>query len=227
MQVYRHVNSIFTSNTYILTEKTDDRIYVVDPGFDSNEVSKWLKEHNKKLVGIILTHAHHDHIYGLNDLLEEFPEASIYVTHKMVPSLLSAKANMSEYMEIPFILNSTYLKNIVILNEDNQLSLWKNMSVDVIFTPGHTTDSITFLIDKYVFSGDSLIPGIKNVYRKKSGGNSEENIKSINSIYNTFMEYNVLLPGHGAENTLAKSKKVTEFCSLDYQSGFSEIISIK
>lgn len=223
MQVFRHVNSIFTSNTYLLSEKTDKRIYAVDPGSDSKAVLDWLKNNNRLLAGIILTHAHHDHIYGINDLLVGFPDAKLYVTQKMITPLLSAKANMSEYMERPLTLNTSYLSNIKILIENGKLLLWNKVGIYVLNTPGHTIDSITFRIDNYVFSGDSLIPGMRIVYRKKAGGDPVESANSISNIYKTFNEYNVLLPGHGGESNLAESKQVNVFCQLNYNSGFCKI----
>ena len=223
MLVFRHVNSIFASNTYILCKKLNKQFYIVDPGSDSKEVLKWLNDHNGKLVGILLTHAHHDHIYGINDLLDRFPESKLYITQKMIEVLLSAKANMSEYMEIPLTLNAAYLSNIEILNESASLLLWNKVGIYVLNTPGHTTDSITFQIDNYVFSGDSLIPGMKNIYRKKTGGDPVESATSINNIYNTFMEHNILLPGHGGEKSLGESKQAKVFCSIKYHTGFCKV----
>jgi glyoxylase-like metal-dependent hydrolase (beta-lactamase superfamily II) len=141
----------------------------------------------------------------------------------MIEFLMSAKANMSEYLGLPFTLNISYLSNIKTLCENSPLLLWNKIKTDVLYTPGHTVDSITFRIDDYVFSGDSLIPGIKTVYRKKSGGDPVVIENSINKIYNTFSENNILLPGHGSEIKLNESKQVNLFDSLNYHSGFCKI----
>jgi len=223
MQVFRHVNSIFTSNTYLLYEKPYDHIYVVDPGSDSKEVLNWLNNNHKYLAGILLTHAHHDHIYGINDLIAEFPDAKLFVTHEMIRLLMSAKDNMSEYMETPFTLNASYLGNIEIVNGKGMLVRWKKIDILILDTPGHSNDCITFRIDNYVFSGDSLIPGMKNVYRRKTGGDPVKGANSINNIYYTFKDHNILLPGHGGVSTLAESKLVNVFCQLNYNTGFSKI----
>jgi len=223
MQVFRHVNSIFNSNTYLITKSKKNYIYVVDPGSDSKDVLDWLNLNNKQLAGILLTHSHHDHIYGINDLLEYFPNASLYITQKMVEPLFSAKLNMSEYMGKTFTLNKSYYRNIEFLLEMSSSLLWNIVDVYVLSTPGHTVESISFKIDRFVFTGDSLIPGMKTVYRKKTGGNLLDNENSIKKIYNLFVGEKVLLPGHGKEFTLSKSKRVNTFCSLDSFSGFSMI----
>src|SRR5665648_434309 len=172
MQVFRHINSVFASNTYILSRQIDNRIYVIDPGSDSDAVLDWIDNHNGRLAGIFLTHAHHDHIYGINDLLNSFPDASLYITKEMTTCLSSEKSNMSEYLQRPFTLNTSYLNNIEFLNKNCNTLLWNEIGVYIMYTPGHTNDSITFQIDNYIFSGDSLIPGLKIVYRKKTGGDS-------------------------------------------------------
>ena len=223
MQVFRHVNGVFNSNTYLISQATNNNVYLIDPGSDSIAVLDWLTINSKELVGILLTHAHHDHIYGVNDLLDKFPKAKLYITKEMIEPLLSAKINISAYMENDITLNISYLNNIEFLEENSNLLLWDLVNLNVLFTPGHTIDSITFQINKYVFTGDSLIPGKKTVYRKKTGGNIMLSTDSINKIYNLFTGDNILLPGHGKEFTLNESKCVNEFCSLDWHSGFSLI----
>lgn len=223
MQVFRHVNSIFASNTYILTNRKSNSIYIVDPGSDADAVLGWLNIHNFKIEGILLTHAHHDHIYGVNDLLNIFPNSKLFVTQNMIGNLTSSKNNISAYMERPFTLNNEYTKNIEILEENCDLYLWNDLQVFILLTPGHTEDSITFQIDKYIFSGDALIPGAKIVYRKKTGGDYMTGKVSVNKIYNKFAEHHILLPGHGKECSLNDSKCINTFQSLNYHLGFYEI----
>jgi hydroxyacylglutathione hydrolase len=65
MKVKRFVNNIFTSNTYVLYQDVANELWVIDPGSSINELIEWIEREEKILKGILLTHAHHDHINGL------------------------------------------------------------------------------------------------------------------------------------------------------------------
>lgn len=78
--------------------------------------------------------------------------------------------------------------------------------VQVIETPGHSSDSISFLIDNYIFTGDAYIPNIK-VVTKLKGGNVELANTSVEKIKSLFKEKMTLCPGHGEmDNNCIKLK---------------------
>ena len=69
MQVNRLVNSFYTSNTYIISDAVGDGVWLVDCGDYVSQVKPLLE--GRKVIGVLLTHTHSDHIYGLVDLLED------------------------------------------------------------------------------------------------------------------------------------------------------------
>src|SRR5674476_694978 len=103
MEVVRFINSIFTSNSYILYSEISESAFVIDPG-DSKTIIDWLKSNNKFLKGILITHSHFDHIYGINDLHDNFPEMNIYGSYYAKEGMMSEKLNGSLYMEMPFVI---------------------------------------------------------------------------------------------------------------------------
>lgn len=221
MRIFRHVNTILSSNTYILSRDENDGVYIVDPG-DTQPIFDWLNIHNKSVLGVFLTHTHFDHIYGLNDLLDKFPNIKIFIYSTMVEGLFSTKLNTSLYHEKPYVLNENYIKNMRILEKHNNLLLWKEYDVIILYTPGHTDDSISIKMTNYLFSGDALIPGIKSSYRKKIK-NLELIKSSIQYIYNSFQNNILLFPGHGKEFILGESKEVEIFYKLNKTNEFVEI----
>jgi len=221
MRVFRRTNTILNSNTYILSKDNSAGVYIVDPG-DSLPILEWIYSQKKVLSGIFLTHAHFDHMYGLNDLLDEFPTSCLYISSKMVDGLYCAKINTSKYHEKPYILKEGYSKNIIILGKDNWPLLWDDLNVFVLNTPGHTYDSISLFINNYLFTGDALIPGIK-VYHREKMGNTADISFSLESIYNTFTDNTILLPGHGSDFLLGESKNIVDFCKNEVDNGFIEI----
>jgi hydroxyacylglutathione hydrolase len=204
LKVIRFVNSIFTSNSYILYFEGVSGVWVVDPG-DSFPIIHWLENKNKNLIGILITHSHFDHIYGVNDLYDLFPEVKIYSSFYGKEGMLSAKLNSSYYTEHPFVVKSC---NINVVAENDRILISENDYANVIYTPGHNRDCLSFQIEKNLFTGDALIPGIK-VYTKSKHGNKTLAEKSIQRIFNEFNDDIMLWPGHGDNCLLGSMNLVT------------------
>lgn len=100
IEIHDITNTIFTSMTYILSKDGEDKAWLVDIG-DVEPVLSYLKERALVVEGIFLTHAHFDHIYGLEELVEHFPECKVYCTEYAKEALASDKLNLSKYNGTP------------------------------------------------------------------------------------------------------------------------------
>ena len=92
-QIKEIVNSIFTSKTYILYKEQKDKAWLVDMG-DIEPVLAFLEEKHLIVEGVLLTHAHFDHIYGVVPLVEKYPQCKVYLTEyakKYTINMLSSK----------------------------------------------------------------------------------------------------------------------------------------
>lgn len=146
----------------------------------------------KKFKGVLLTHAHFDHIYGLNELLNQFPDTLVYTNESGKETLLDSRKNMSLYHETPFVFN--YPKNIRILNDDDEIELSEDLKARVIATPGHHPSCLTFIVNDAIFTGDSYIPGTK-VVTNLPKGNKEQAQASLEKILRLAKNFTVY-PGH-------------------------------
>jgi len=191
MEIIQYRNSIFSSNTYLLYQKELKGVWLIDPG-DTNQIIDWIEDNGKIVRGILLTHSHFDHIYGVNDLAEKFPEINIYASYHAKEGLYSEKLNGSLYMEIPFVIKK---QDLTIVKESDLIELWKGLFLRVIETPGHGRDCLSFEVEKNLFTGDALIPGIK-VYTKTKYGDKEVARNSINRIFDQFDDLTIIWPGH-------------------------------
>ena len=190
----RFVNSRFTSNTYIIACSEHDNVWIVDPG-DTEVVFEWMQNHSKTIVsGIILTHGHFDHIYGINNLLSRFPSCPVYVANAFGKEVLSdPKKNGSKYTEEgPIAIN----KDASIDIYPQEMELWEGVPLKVHYTPGHSDDSVCLQVEGMLFTGDTLILGIKTVTKLPTG--SVEKLKDTMSIIGSFYnrDYTVCA-GHG------------------------------
>jgi hydroxyacylglutathione hydrolase len=192
MLISKLINQVFNSNTYILAKLEQSTVWVIDPGSSTTKLINWLENNEKHLAGILLTHTHFDHIYGLNDLQEKYPYVNVYASAFANEGMISEKINGSLYMEIPFTIKRPDYK---IIKEKDKISLWEGTILNVIETPGHDRDCLTFQIEKNLFTGDALLPGIK-VYTKLKYSDETQAKKSIERIFNYFTKDTLIWPGH-------------------------------
>ncbi len=190
----RFVNSRFTSNTYILYREDWNKVWLVDPG-DFFLVKEWMRDNGMSSIdGILLSHSHFDHIYGINDVLEEFPQTIVYVANEYGESLLhDAKKNGSRYTEEgAFVVKDSAIIRYI----ENLSSILGYEDFEIIRAPGHSDDSICISIDGYLFTGDTLIKDTRTVTKLK-GGSVEKLKETVSVIERMKGKKLVVCPGHG------------------------------
>jgi len=194
----------FSENTYLITDQ-DDNALIIDPGMyypeENARIFEYLNTQKIKPTRLLLTHAHLDHVFGVNwfhknyDLTPEVNEADkvVYDSAQVVAMqygfsmdpLVPAKVGLEEGSEIEF--GSTQLK--------------------VLFAPGHSPGSVCFYNarDKYVIGGDVLFQG--SIGRTDLlGGDFDTLIRSIKSQLFSLPDDVVVYSGHGAITTIGQEK---------------------
>ncbi|MGI6122877.1 MAG: MBL fold metallo-hydrolase [Acetivibrionales bacterium] len=196
VQVGYIVNSVYSSRTYYLYVSGCPDVWLVDCGDTDLLVRELesLKEAGFSIKGVLLTHAHYDHIYGLPRLVELFPEVRIYTNEIGRKMLGSDKLNMSKYHEDPIVVGS---EHVALCEDGSRIEMFNGIEAKVHFTPGHNPSCLTYEVGDYLFTGDSYIPGIK-VVTNLPGGNKELAAQSLERILE-LAEGKVLCPGHVVE----------------------------
>ena len=126
----KHVSDNFS---YIIADEKTKEAVVVDPSYNSEEITSLLNGRGFKAKYIIDTHYHMDHTAGNNGVKEAF-DAKV-VAHK----------------------RSKITKDIGV--DDGDIIKIGRISIRVIHTPGHSPDSICLLFDKKLLTGDTLFVG--------------------------------------------------------------------
>ncbi|MBQ9312829.1 MAG: MBL fold metallo-hydrolase [Bacteroidales bacterium] len=200
--IHTIVNQPITSNCFILYDNTiDNNCIIIDPG--SKNVGTIVDFIQKTVLipkYIILTHEHLDHCWGVNSLVERF-----YIP--VVCSKLCSEAIQNEKRKCSVFYDnkeafSIHCDTISIESLDFVLS-FSDKKVYFFNTPGHTEASICCLVDKCLFTGDTLIKDMKTITKLPTG--SAEKLKKSIELFskmkgNGFTVY----PGHEKKFELDK-----------------------
>jgi glyoxylase-like metal-dependent hydrolase (beta-lactamase superfamily II) len=182
---FRQVQQHGDNFSYIIADDTTREAAVVDPSFNAGEIIRILKAENLALRYVINTHGHSDHTAGNEELHSIFGAKT--VAHK----LSRTNADMAV--------------------DDGDVIRVGNVSLKVIYTPGHTPDGICLLVDKTkLLTGDTLFVG-ECGRTDLAGGNSRS---MYNSLFNKLLKLGddvEVYPGHdyGAKpsSTIGEEKR--------------------
>jgi len=172
--------------TYIVASAKGREALIIDPVLENVETYiKLLKEFDLKLVKVVDTHIHADHVTGASKLNKETNCTTIMGEH-----------TPSEAVQIK-------VKNDEIIKVDN-------LKVKAIYTPGHTPDSYSFIMGNYLFSGDTLL--INGTGRTDfQNGSAKDSYESIFNKLLKLPEETLLYPAHDYKgkkvSTIGNEKK--------------------
>lgn len=183
-------NRVFNSRTYILSDENYDRVWLVDCG-DTDRVLE--KIGKKSVEGVLLTHAHYDHIYGLEELIKRFPAVKIFTDAAGVVALKSPQMNLSHYHSDYPDISIDAPNNVCVLKEGDFLEVL-GMSIQVYETPGHDPSCLTYIVGEMAFTGDAYIPGFK-VFCGFPLSNRKQATESIDRIIRLSSDC-IIMPGH-------------------------------
>jgi hydroxyacylglutathione hydrolase len=188
-------NSKFTSNTYLVYQDVGKEVQNAVL-FDVGEYSltrEFVFKNQLIIDKVFLTHGHYDHIYGIEDLLNDFPDCEVNGHPFALECLQNEKLNLSYYYD--FVISCKDFQGNE-LTDTTEVKIFDDDLLKVYHTPGHNPGSITYKLRDFLFTGDSYIPFI-SVVTKLKGGNRIENSLSLQLIGNLIDSETEIYPGHG------------------------------
>ena len=157
--------------TYLISSGDGREALIIDPVLENvNEYISILKELDLRLVKVIDTHIHADHVTGASKLKDITKCSTIMGNHTPADSV-EIKVKDDEYINLD------------------------NLKIRAMYTPGHTSDSYSFLLDNYLFTGDTLL--INGTGRTDFQNGSSKD--AYNSLFNNLLklpEETLVYPGH-------------------------------
>tara|TARA_Y100000739_G_scaffold213416_1_gene206354 strand:+ start:187 stop:870 length:684 start_codon:yes stop_codon:yes gene_type:complete len=190
--------------TYLISSGKGREALIIDPVIENvTEYISLLKELDLKLVKVIDTHIHADHVTGASKLKDITKCSTIMGAHTPAESV-EIKVKDDEYIDVD------------------------NLKIRAMYTPGHTSDSYSFLMNNYLFSGDTLL--INGTGRTDfQNGNAKD---AYNSIFNKLLklpEETLLYPAHDYKgekvSTIGKEKKQNPRLQINNVEEYVEIMS--
>ena len=190
--------------TYIISSGKGREALIIDPVIEkTNEYLKILKDPELKLVKVIDTHIHADHVSGLNEL--------------------NKKTNCAR------IMGDTSPSEVIDIRvKDNEKIKIENIELISVHTPGHTKCSYSFLMKDRVFTGDTLL--INGTGRTDFQGGSTKD--QYNSIFNNLLklpEETLVYPAHDYNgkkySTIIQEKKNNPRLQVNSLDEYEEVMN--
>lgn len=181
-------------NCYLVPIKAKQRLYIIDPGSEAENISTMAKEFGYNDYVILLTHAHVDHICAVGALAKTL-NAPV-VLDKNDSDLYNSPNNQLP----PFI---SAAKNLPATIENIQ-----DPDFEIIHTPGHTLGGVCYYFKEFpaLFSGDTLFD--QSIGRTDlPGGNHQMLIDSINNNLMILPKDLAVYPGHGTPTSIGNEKQ--------------------
>jgi glyoxylase-like metal-dependent hydrolase (beta-lactamase superfamily II) len=207
MTIIKHVShSVFQENTYILLK--NDHVLIIDPGDEIAYINAYLKNKNHKVLAVLATHGHLDHITAAKILCEQY--SCPFIMSSKDADVLESHEDMCRYFSVPYF--GTPVITVDIANQ-SELILGE-FNVNILHTPGHTPGSVCYVVDDVLFSGDTLF--YRSVGRTDlPGGNQKMLFASIKEQIYTLDNSITVYPGHMDITNIADEKKYNPYIKAE------------
>jgi glyoxylase-like metal-dependent hydrolase (beta-lactamase superfamily II) len=194
------------SNAYLI--ERNGECVLIDAPEQAIDVAKKITNTGKKLVAVILTHGHFDHIFGLK-AIEKYTGAKVYMHEAEIPMLRNISLNLAGLAYLPGTF-PIYTGAVTPLKDGNTLTIG-DITYRIFHAPGHTPGCICIVMGSMIFTGDFIF---KNSIGNTSFPNSKPQImeKSLQRFVQTFGKSDYqLCPGHGEKTTMTRELKYNQF----------------
>ncbi len=179
--------NIYQENCYIIFDDKDS--IIIDPGDDFDLIDNAIAQNKLVPSAVLLTHGHFDHVGAVKSLKEKY-NIKVYM-------------NSEDLELLSFMRTKDFDIDVDIKNLEEIFV--GNIKIKCIKTPGHSKGSVCYIIDDFLFSGDTLFAG--SIGRcDLPGGSPVALLNTLSTIVVKLDDKFIVLPGHGEKSTIAEEK---------------------
>ena len=179
--------NIYQENCYIIFDDKDS--IIIDPGDDFDLIDNAITQNKLVPSAVLLTHGHFDHVGAVKSLKEKY-NIKVYM-------------NSDDLELLSFMRTKDFDIDVDIKNLEEIFV--GNIKIKCIKTPGHSKGSVCYIIDDFLFSGDTLFAG--SIGRcDLPGGSPVALLNTLSTIVVKLDDKFIVLPGHDEKSTIAEEK---------------------
>jgi hydroxyacylglutathione hydrolase len=217
--IVKHQVTCLNWNSYLVYDSKNKEAAIIDVGGPIDTLISCIRDKSLQLKYILFTHCHYDHVMGLPNVRDQFPEAKICISKVAFEDMKVQKQWGIENLGQEWIdeMNadpitrrmldfdpSTFPEPDIYL-EDNQKLKLGSLTIKTLFTPGHSRGHMCFSIENTLFTGDVLLHRTVG-HTGFLGGSKDEIIKSVRKLCSLFPDKTIVYPGHGQFTDIGSEK---------------------
>jgi len=197
-------NGAFAENCYLLADPASRDAVLIDPGEEADLFLRWLASEKLTLTAIWLTHAHIDHILGVDHVVSE-TKVPIFL-HPNDRPLYDAAPEQGAWLGIRPDPPPRPDRDLA----DGDVLRVGALRFTVRHVPGHSPGGVAFIGHGVAFVGDSLFAG--SIGRADlPGADAETLLSSIREVLLALPDQTVVYSGHGPETTIGRERTTNPF----------------
>lgn len=197
----------FATNCYLVRTQDSRGCWIVDPGLNPTPVIARVRDLNLSPRAVVLTHAHVDHIAGVDSVLRAFPGTPVLLHEAEREWTSDPRLNLSILSGMEVTCHGPDR----LLRDGDALTL-DGLEWSVLHTPGHSPGGVTLhhAPSHTAIVGDSLFAG--SIGRTDFPGSDFATLeRSIRERLYTLPDPTSIHPGHGPESTIGRERRSNPF----------------
>ena len=197
-------DNVSCTYTYLIASPEKKEAIIIDSVLDNVDIYlKLLNELDLKLVKVIDTHIHADHISGMAKLRDKTNCVTL-MGDKTPADIVSMTIADGEEIKIG------------------------NIKLKALYTPGHTSESFSFLMKDRVFTGDTLL--IRGTGRTDfQNGDAKQQYNSLFHCLLRFPEHTLVYPGHDYKgwtvSTIGEEKRYNPRLQVNNDDAYEKLMN--
>lgn len=196
----------YQTNCFVIAAPPSTECWIVDCGYDPSPLLDFAEREKLTPIGLLLTHAHCDHIAGIDEAINRFGKLPISIHEAESQWLENPLLNLSALSGVPY--STSPPDHLLKGGETLELA---GTSWRVLYTPGHSPGSVCYIHDesKQALVGDAIFAG--SIGRIDFPTSNPDDMRATLELLMTLPDDITIHPGHGPSTTIGRERTSNPF----------------